>query len=198
MRLTSFHLDVLTQLINVGLARAALGLNRVSRSPLHLVTPRIAAVTAQQENRKSSSMTGDEAVSIKLRFHGCIEGEVSLVFRTDLAARLVSVIIGKEEQPFAKDPLRIGAMEEVGSGVLNGAMESIQTALRERIEYYPPSICEGMSGTLMPVSPERGFDVLLWASVECKQIHLLGEGNLIFLFREVSFHRLLTAIDEMT
>ncbi len=201
MELSPVHLDVLTELINIGLGRAAGILNQMSKAHVQLQVPQVAVLSSEQLPGYFDSIGDKVVAAVRLPFQGRMEGQASLVFPPESAANLVSIIIGQANIPFDEDSLRIGTLEEVGNIVLNGVMGSISNVLKNGIEYYPPAYYEDTLGNLMRLESMLGSEedpkVLLVARTLFSVENLLIEGEVLIVFRLSSFSGVLAAINRM-
>lgn len=197
MQLSAYQLDVLQELINIGVGRAASMLNRMVDTHIQLQVPQLQVLAAKDliEHYKAKESTTFAAV--KLSFSGDFSGSSALVFPPDSAAKLVSIIIGQEELPLDMDSLRIGTLQEVGNIVLNGVMGSLGNILQEHILYSPLDYFEGDFATFLHTGVDTpNLMVLLAHTHFTLEEHSIG-GDIIILFQLGTFDCLLRAIDRI-
>ena len=187
--LTPKQQDALTEVINIGLGRAAGMLNDMVNARVYLRVPTVKAFRMDQ--------LAQEVAAVLLGFHGAFAGTAALVFPPDSAAKLVSLLTGENLNTPDLDAVRVGTLNEVGNIVLNGVMGSIGNILKQRVNYSLPTYAENtimallLSGKLAPDTT-----VILAHThfgVEDHQI----EGDVVLLFEVESFGLLKEAINQI-
>jgi chemotaxis protein CheC len=129
MNLTPMQLDLLTELINIGIGRAAGSINQMSNAHVQLQVPHLRLLSDEGLAEYCQPIAGRMLSCIRLPFDGALSGLTFLIFPPAGASGLISIILGREHIPFDKDSLRIGTLEEIGNIVLNGVMGSISNFL---------------------------------------------------------------------
>ena len=196
MELTAYQLDVLQELINIGVGKAAGMLNRMVDTHITLQVPELRLLTAEDLVAHYASRKHDAFAAVKLSFSGEFSGTSALLFPPDSAAKLVSVIIGQEELPLDMDSLRIGTLQEVGNIVLNGVMGSLGNILQEHILYAPLDYFEGDFASFLHDADGETSTVLLARTSFNLEAHSIG-GDIIILFQLGSFASLIQALDRI-
>ncbi len=193
MQLTPLQMDVLAELINIGVGKAAGVLNEMLHTPLELSVPKIAIVDPEDV----SSLGDQPCATVYQGFKGRFSGTAALVFPPESALTLVTALTGEEVRGPDLDELRIGTLTEVGNIVLNGVMGSIANILKEQIYYNVPSFQEFDLRELLSqqVSGERKVCLLAETTFRTKYLNL--EGSVYILFEVGSFNILLEAIDAL-
>jgi chemotaxis protein CheC len=187
---TPLQLDILQELINIGVGRAAGMLNQMVNTHIQLQVPVLRVLTAEQltdmyANRKDSLFS-----AVQMHFSGGFSGMSALVFPPESASKLVAVILDKEAMT-GDEALRCGTLQEVGNIVLNGVMGSIANMLKEPLRYTSPDFVEAdLSGIL---GEDSGMILVARTQFSMKD-HLI-EGEVLILFSLSSFDSLLAAID---
>jgi len=196
MNLSSYQLDVLQELINIGVGKAAGMLNRMVATHVQLQVPELEVLSLDDMVAHYDAKDADTFAAVKLAFYGDFSGTSALLFPPDSAAKLVSIIIGQEELPLDMDSLRIGTLQEVGNIVLNGVMGSLGNILQEHIMYAPLDYFEGdISSLLQCGEGEQGMVLLARTSFNLEE-HSIG-GDIIILFQLGTFDSLVRAIDRI-
>jgi chemotaxis protein CheC len=195
MKPTPDQIDVLKELINIGVGRAAGMLNDMLQSRVQLQVPYVkifSPLTLQEEMDKLGS---DKLSTVRLTFKGPFSGIASLVFPPDSAAKLVDILTGEEPGDTDLDSIRIGTLTEVGNIILNGVMGSIGNVLERHINYSVPAYMEDNIEHLLLADGLDSNTTILLAHTRftIEQLHI--EGDIILLFEVGSFDALLVAID---
>lgn len=196
MNISAYQLDVLQELINIGVGKAAGMLNRMVDTHINLQVPELRILSLENLVAHYDAKDMDTFAAVKLAFSGDFSGTSALLFPPDSAAKLVSIIIGQEELPLDMDSLRIGTLQEVGNIVLNGVMGSLGNILKEHISYSPLDYFEGdISNILSASGGERSMVLLARTSFNLEE-HFIG-GDIIILFQLGTFDSLIQALDRI-
>lgn len=198
MKLTARQLDALQELVNIGIGQAAGILNDMIDSPIRLQIPylQILSPTDVQEELEIH-LNGEQIASVQLKFTGSFGGIAQLVFPTNSAAMLVTMLTGEEIGSHDLDSVKIGTLSEVGNIVINGVMGAISNVLQQRLNYSIPSYTEGTIATLLTSGGLSTDTVVLLAQTRfiIERLHI--EGDIILIFNVNSFDTLLTAINQL-
>ena len=196
MNLTFNHIDALQELVNIGIGRAAGVLNDMLDSPIRLHIPEVNLLTPEQLKSELKSQFNDSVLAtVQLNFSGSFSGTAELVFPTESAADLVSVLTGEALGTPDLDVVKIGALLEVGNIVLNGIMGSLSNALIEHLEYSLPTYSESNVNNF-PIFADIDENTKILLAHTCfmiEQLHLAGD--IILMFTVGSLDALLKAID---
>lgn len=197
VNLTPDQLDALKELINIGVGRAAATLNAMIQARIQLQVPFIKIVALSALEEEMADLDGGRLAAVHLAFEGPFSGNAALVFPTESAVQLVSVLTGEEADSPDLDAVRVGTLTEVGNIVLNGVMGSMGNVLERRIEYVVPSYMEATITNLLTAHKTVPDVTVLLAQTRftIEQLHIHGD---VMLFFEVgSFGALVAAIDAM-
>ncbi len=197
--LTAEQTDGLTELINIGVGRAAGVLNDMTEAHVSLKVPAITLISQDNLDRELGDMSDDMLASVQLRFAGSFSGTAALVFPTESANKLVTALTGDDEDPDDEDldEIRVGTLNEVGNIVVNGVMGSISNVLNEAIEYNVPDYKEDIIANLLRADAKDNKMTILLAATHFTIQELRLGGEIILLFEVGSFDALVTALDQL-
>lgn len=197
MELTPYQIDVLQELINIGVGKAASMLNSMVDTHIRLQVPELRVLTFADLLAHYNSQDNDTYATVQLSFSGEFSGSSALIFSPDSAAKLVSIIIGQEELPLDMDSLRIGTLQEVGNILLNGVIGSLANILEEHLMYSPLDYFEGdLSNMLRESKGEGQSTVLLVRTSFDLEAHSIG-GDIVIFFQLGTFDSLIAAINRI-
>jgi chemotaxis protein CheC len=197
MKPTFEQINVLKELINIGVGRAAGMLNDMLQSRVQLQVPYVKIFSPHTLKEEMGQLGDNKLSTVRLSFQGPFSGIASLVFPPDSAAKLVDVLTGEEPGSADLDAIRIGTLTEVGNIILNGVMGSIGNVLQQHINYSVPTYLEdNIERLLLPNQAETNRMILL-AHTRFTIEQLQIEGDIILLFEVGAFDALLAAIDTL-
>ncbi len=193
MPLSPLQLDILQELINIGVGRAAGMLNQMVNTHIQLQVPVLRVLTQTQLGELYAERPTSVFSAVQLGFTGEFAGVSALIFPPESASKLVAVVLGKDEALSDDEAMRRGTLQEVGNIVLNGVMGSIANILREPLRYSPPDFIEDdISGII-----GQGTGMILVARTQFSMKDHLIEGEVLIIFSLSSFDSLLAAIDAL-
>ena len=197
MILSSRHRDALSELMNIGVGRAAGMLNQMVGSPIELMVPSIKVLKLSELAGELAQQADDSFAFVRLPFQGSIRGTAALVFPPDSAAQLVAVLTGEEPGTPDLDSVRAGTLSEVGNIVINGVMGSLGNLLRLPLTYELPTYLEGSSEHLLGHRRSDVDPTMLLAHTRFTVRDLEIQGTIILVFEVQSFDALLEAVDRI-
>ncbi|MBE9009171.1 chemotaxis protein CheC [Pseudanabaenaceae cyanobacterium LEGE 13415] len=196
--MTDEQLDALQEFINIGIGRAAGMLNEMVESPIVLSVPVLQVFDSkslQQELIKQFNC--HRLAAVRLNFSGSFSGSAELVFPTESASSLVSLLTGEDSNSPDLDAVKIGTLTEVGNIVINGVLGSISNLLKRQMSYTLPIYFEDTVQQI--ITSNQSFDrdtvfLLAQARFEIAQLEIVGD--IILIFELASFDELLSCIDQ--
>lgn len=196
-QLTDAHLDALQELINIGVGRAAGMLNQMLDSQIVLEIPVVSILTLSEiQAELEKRFDGDSLAAVKLNFTGSFSGKANLVFPTESAATLVSLLTGEEIGSPDLDSVKIGTLSEVGNIVINGIMGSISNVLNQHLNYAIPIYMEDSINHILSLEyiSEETIFLLAQARFAIKTLEIIGD--IVLIFEMESFGTLIRVIDK--
>ncbi|MCU0541487.1 MAG: chemotaxis protein CheC [Oscillatoriaceae cyanobacterium Prado104] len=195
MLLTADEIDAIKELINIGVGQAAAMLNEMLQFPIELQIPEVDILSRAELQEVMIQRFGLEPLSlVELGFNGAFCGSAQLLFPTESALNLVSVLTGEDKTSPDLDSLKTSTLTEVGNMLINGVMGSIGNVLDQNLEYEVPYYLEeGVAELLREKQPTDCNDVLLApAHFYVKELEI--QGDILLFFDVGSFKVLLQAI----
>ncbi|MGD9610638.1 MAG: chemotaxis protein CheC [Desulfovibrionaceae bacterium] len=191
-QLSALQLDILQELINIGVGRAAGMLNQMVNTHIQLQVPVLRVLSQSELTALYATRPSTVFSAVQLSFSGEFAGVSALIFPPESASKLVSVVLGREAVP-ENDQMRAGTLQEVGNIVLNGVMGSIANILKEPLRYSAPDFVEADIARIVGA----GNGMILVARTQFSMRDHLIEGEVLIIFSLSSFGSLLTAIDSL-
>ncbi|WP_300158437.1 chemotaxis protein CheX [Solidesulfovibrio sp.] len=193
MPLSPLQLDILQELINIGVGRAAGMLNQMVNTHIQLQVPVLRVLNQSELAELYAGRPHSVFSAVQLGFTGEFAGISALIFPPESASKLVAVVLGKDGDLADDEGMRRGTLQEVGNIVLNGVMGSIANILREPLRYTPPDFIEADIAGI--IGQDTGMILVARTQFSMKD-HLI-EGEVLIIFSLSSFDSLLAAIDAL-
>lgn len=197
--LTPMQIDALTEIINIGIGRAASSLSEIIGSHILLNVPQLELLPFDELPRLADKLGSSPVSSITQGFSGDFAGSAALLFPPESAVRLVSLLTGEEISQSVLDTLRSGTLMEIGNIVINAILGTIGNILACRLHFSLPQYHDRNLVTEL-VEPDirrecRGFILLAEANFVIKTLAI--SGFIILIFRIDSMESLITAIEKV-
>jgi len=197
MKVTPYQIDALTELINIGVGRAAGMLNQIIEAHVYLQVPSIKIFSYAHLEQILNYVAATSLSVVRLAFKGSFSGTALLAFPPESASNLVNLLIGEESDISDLDSIRVGALTEVGNIVLNGVMGSMSNILHERLMYSIPVYIEDTIDHLLREDNLGADSAIILAETALHIEKLRIQGNIVLLFRVDLFNTLIKALEMM-
>lgn len=165
--LTEFELDALTELVNLGVSRAANSLREMVGEEVHLSVPQVLLVGRQEAVGILSAREDARLVAVHQVFEGDITGRALLIFPETKSLELVRAVTGGELPLEDIIDLEQEALAETGNIILNGCLATIANMLQRSLKMSLPEVLRGEAPSLFNLSPppEAG-DVVMFLYID--------------------------------
>ena len=198
MKCVADRIDILKEMINVGVGGGAGVLNTMLGSHVRLRVPCL-KVLSPEELEAELSKSGEERLScVNLPFKGNVSGVAELVFPAESASKFVTALTSKETDIIDMDSISAGTLAEVGNIVLNAVMGTISNLLGFKLRYSVPSYTEGDYNSLLPVHPSMPDTTVVVVQTRFAVEKFEVEGSIIVFFEVGSFDKLFEALETTT
>lgn len=188
--------DAITELINIGVGKAAGLLNEITGSNIQLRVPEIHLVPFRELADVNKNILGTDTLSTVMQeFQGNFSGVTALVFPPDSALSLVKLLSGDESTGADMDAVQVETLKEVGNIIINAVMGSISNVLSEHLGFSLPVYYEGR---LSSIAADRlrgeGDDWVVIARTQFLIESMQIEGTILLVLEVGSLERLVESI----
>jgi len=197
MNITPYQVDALTELINIGVGKAAGMLNQILEAHVLLQVPAIRIFRHSEIEQVLSNVATTPLSVVSLAFKGSFSGTALLAFPHDSASNLVNILADEESDVSDLDSIRVGALTEVGNIVLNGVMGSVSNILKKHLNYSIPVYMEDTIEHLLRGDNWWSDSTIILAKTELTIKKFQIKGDIILLFRVNLFNALIEILDTM-
>ncbi|WRH65518.1 MAG: hypothetical protein RSE13_16880 [Planktothrix sp. GU0601_MAG3] len=187
MQEDSKRLSVLTQLFTVGIDRADIMLEMISRSPIKLKLLSVDLFPPQRLPMHLEKLVGFQGIkAVEMTFTGEFQGNTQLIFPQKTAAILIDLIESEDRRKLDKGAFEKAIFSEVGNIFYNGIMGVISTLCEYGITYMIPKYKEGDLRSILLGSLSPKYSIALMGTIE-----LFKDRNLVFWFQFDTLEKLL-------
>jgi len=193
IELTEEQEDILSELVNIGVGRAAATLNEMIGHHIHLRVPFVKLIC--KENFHDYVDYDDETSlsSVQMGFQGDFNGNAVLVFPEESASILVSSLTDEPQDSPEMDELKSGTLIEVGNILINGVMGSIGNLLKAKLDYAVPDYLECKVDYLSSLGGNKSSILLAEASFAIDELKV--QGDILLFFHVSSFENVLQFVN---
>ncbi len=139
MELSSSQKDALTELINIGYARAASALSDLTGHRISLEVPEVAIHTIPEISQKLQQVIQGEVASVNQVFSGPLTGNAILLLDSD-AALLLNRLLTDRPAVAGFDGAAREVITEVGNIILNACLGAFGNLLKIQVSFTVPAL----------------------------------------------------------
>jgi chemotaxis protein CheC len=154
--LNELERDALSELVNLGVGKAAANLRDMVADEVLLSVPSVTVVSRAEASRLINEYEAGRLVAIHQRFSGDLQGRALLIFPEVNSLELVRAVTGGDASLEDIVDLEQEALSETGNIILNGCLGTIGNMLRRTMHVSLPEILRGNSNDLLAVGGDQG------------------------------------------
>jgi chemotaxis protein CheC len=151
--LNELQLDALTEMVNIGVNRAAAGLREMVGEQVHLSVPNVVLVNREEAIATLAATEANSLVGIHQVFEGDIVGRAFLIFPDTKSLELVRAVAGPDLTLEEIIELEHEALAEIGNIILNGCMATLANMLERNLKMSLPEIVRGEPVVFFSLDP---------------------------------------------
>ena len=175
--LDELELDALSELVNIGVSRAAASLRTMIGEEILLSVPSVQVVTRADAARIIGDRGADKLVAVHQAFDGDISGRALLIFPETNSLELVRAVTGGALPLEDIIELEQEALAETGNIILNGCLATIANQLHRSLKMSLPEIIRGSGADLFNlagVAAAEDVALFLYIDFAVKQRDIRG------------------------
>lgn len=200
-KISSFHLDILKEIGNIGAGHAATALSALLNSSVDMKVP---SASIMPLHEITQLFGGEEALiaAVFFRIEGDAPGSMFFVLTVDQASKLLTEITGKEvdfKQP-PYDELAISAFQEIGNILAGSYLSSLADFTKLNLQPTVPAVGIDMAGALIhygliQISKESDYAVVIdTVFLGSDSLSSLLKGQVLLLPDPDSFRTIFSAL----
>jgi len=169
--------DALTELVNIGVSRAAASLRKMVNKQVLLSVPAVEVVTRKSAAALIGQRESEALVAVQQDFEGPFSGRALLIFPQSNGHKLARAILGDEMAEEEVSEMESEALTETGNVILNGCLGSIANMLQKSLKMSLPDVRRGTSDTLFEVmagSAKDSFVLFLYINFSVRDRDIRG------------------------
>jgi chemotaxis protein CheC len=155
--LSELEHDALTELVNIGVSRAASSLRNMVGEQVTLAVPSVEVVSRKAAATLIRERESGELIAVRQDFEGAFSGRALLIFPESNSLPLVHAVTGDELGPDEVGAMENEALAETGNVVLNSCLATMANMLKRPLAVSLPQVLRG-DGDLFFELSERADD----------------------------------------
>ncbi|WP_404479180.1 chemotaxis protein CheX [Novosphingobium sp. BL-52-GroH] len=159
--LAELERDALTEIVNIGVGRAASSLRKMIGDQVLLSIPSIEVVNQQRAARLISEREVSDLVAVRQDFAGPFSGRALLIFPETNSLELVRAVTGGELTAQEVVEMEGEALCETGNVILNACLATMANMLKRSLTMTLPEIIRGSSASLFEVDSRNASSGLV-------------------------------------
>jgi chemotaxis protein CheC len=176
-KLSELERDALTELVNIGVSRAAAGLRKMVGGHVLLSVPSVEVVGRKTAAALIGERESDDLVAVRQDFEGAFAGRALLIFPQANSLELVRAVLGDAADPAELSDLENEALAETGNVVLNGCLAAMANMLHESLHMSLPEVRRGDGSKLFELeltTSEDGLVLFLYINFSVRDRDIRG------------------------
>ncbi len=168
--------DALTEIVNIGVGRAASSLRKMIGDQVTLSVPAIDVVSQRRAARLISEREAAELVAVRQDFDGAFAGRALLIFPESNSLELVRAVTGESLSAEDLAEMENEALTETGNVILNSCLATIANMLKRSLAMTIPEVLHGNSTTLFEIdeAEEDGLVLFLYIDFAVRKRDIRG------------------------
>lgn len=150
--------DALTELVNIGVSRAAASLRKMAGQQVLLSVPSLEVVTRTGAATLIRERESGGLVAVRQDFEGVFSGRALLIFPESNSMALVRAVAGSALSDAEASEMEDEALAETGNVVLNSCLATMANMLRQPLTMSLPQVVRGNGTGLFEVIPANSPD----------------------------------------
>jgi chemotaxis protein CheC len=175
--LDPLEVDALTELVNIGVSRAASSLRQMVGRQVFLSVPSLDVISRRTAATLMSEREIGQLVAVRQDFTGAFSGQALLIFPEANSLALVQAVTGDELSEAELADLEEEALAETGNVVLNNCLASMANMLQRPLEMSLPGVLRDQSAQLFDLDhtgDESGVVLFLYINFAISERDIRG------------------------
>lgn len=177
VELSELERDALTEIVNIGVSRAASSLRKMIGDQVLLSVPSIEVVSQRRAARLISEREVVDLVAVRQDFSGPFSGRALLIFPETNSLELVRAVTGGELSIEEVIEMEHEALAETGNIILNSCLATMANMLKRSLTMTIPEVLRGNGAKLFEIDEtgaNGGLVLFLYIDFAVRQRDIRG------------------------
>ncbi len=159
--LSELEQDALTEIVNIGVSRAASSLRKMIGDQVVLSVPSVEVVSQRRAARLISEREVVDLIAVRQDFSGPFCGRALLIFPETNSLELVRAVTGGALSAEEAVEMEQEALAETGNIILNSCLATMANMLKRSLSMTIPEVLRGNGATLFEIDETTGAEGLV-------------------------------------
>ena len=141
--------DALTELVNIGVSRAAVALRKMVGAHVLLSVPSVDVISRATAAALIGERESEDLVAVRQDFVGAFSGRALLIFPQANSLELIRAVVGPDMSPEDVAAMETEALAETGNVILNGCLATMANMLQQSLNMSLPEVLHGNGQQLL-------------------------------------------------
>jgi len=180
--LSEIERDALTEIVNIGVGRAATSLSVMIKEPVQLSVPKTELLRRVEAAELLTGFASAGLVSVGQEFRGAFSGQALLIFPEANSFELVRAVLGEGMGLEEVIDLEQEALAEIGNIILNGCLVVVANMLKRGLTMSLPQVTRGSGHAILAAEDgASSLEPVLFLRIEFKVAARDIEGYIALL-----------------
>lgn len=168
--------DALTEVVNIGVSRAAASLRKMVGQQVLLSVPAVEIVTHKAAAALIGQRENEDLVAVRQDFDGAFSGRALLIFPETRSMELVRAVAGDDVPADELPDLEVEALSETGNVILNNCLGTMANMLQRSLKMSLPEVMRGRGDDLFvsPTGDQSGLVLFLYINFSVRDRDIRG------------------------
>lgn len=168
--------DALTEVVNIGVSRAAASLRKMVGQQVLLSVPAVEIVTHKAAAALIGQRENEDLVAVRQDFDGAFSGRALLIFPETRSMELVRAVAGDDVPADELPDLEVEALSETGNVILNNCLGTMANMLQRSLKMSLPEVMRGRGEDLFvsPTGDQSGLVLFLYINFSVRDRDIRG------------------------
>lgn len=153
--LDEFFVDVVAEMLNIGMGSAAASLSEMVEEEVILSVPSVEFVTREYVAESIGKRTQGDVSGVVQRFEGAFWGDALLLFPEEQSLELVRAVLQNTMPLDDLTEMQQESMTEIGNVILNACLSSLADVFNNQIYGEIPEFVKGSLNSVFDVNNEQ-------------------------------------------
>lgn len=173
--LSDLERDALTEIVNIGVSRAASSLRKMINDQVLLSVPSIEVVSQRRAARLISEREVTDLIAVRQDFTGPFSGRALLIFPETNSLELVRAVVGGNFTVQEVIDMEHEALAETGNIILNSCLATMANMLKRSLTMTLPEVLRGSGASLFEVTAtSEGLVLFLYIDFAVRNLDIRG------------------------
>jgi chemotaxis protein CheC len=175
--LNELERDALTELVNIGVSRAAASLRKMVGGEVLLSVPSLEIIGHRKAAALIQEREGGELVAVRQEFGGAFQGRALLIFPRANGMELVRAVLGEALPAAEVAAMEDEALAETGNVILNSCLATMANMLERSLTMSLPEVLRHGGASLLETArpaEEEGLVLFLYINFSVQSRSIRG------------------------